>query len=77
MSQQHNTERLVAVDGLSPNAARVQLELPPPPFRSSLLQIDEVEFIEWRPARGDLGAYRRVRSEDGKRHTADLELLPW
>ncbi|HJN77041.1 MAG TPA: CapA family protein [Myxococcota bacterium] len=70
-------EALVAVDGLSPNAARVQLELPPPPFRSSLLQIDEVEFIEWRPARGDLGAYRRVRSEDGKRHTADLELLPW
>ena len=70
-------EALEPVDGLRPNAAIVKFELPPPPFRSSLVQLDEIEFVEWRPARGDLGAYRRVRSADGSSHTATVELLPW
>lgn len=70
-------ELLLPVDGLAANSALVQFELPPPPFRTSLLQIDDVEFVEWRAARGDLGPYTRVRSADGSSHTANVEMMPW
>ncbi|MCP4807422.1 MAG: CapA family protein [Proteobacteria bacterium] len=66
---------LEPVDGLAPNGAMVTFRFDPGEFRSSRIQLDEVEFIEWRPAPDAYVAADRLRSDAGE--TVTVDHLSW
>ena len=66
---------LQPVDGLAPNGAMVSFFFEPGDFRSSRIQLDEVEFLEWRDAPDHWVAADRVRATGGA--TATVEVLEW
>lgn len=68
------------VDGVTPNAALVYVTLEPPSHRTTLLEVDDVELIEWRPADEQpegWGALDWARTTDGQARTVSADLLSW
>lgn len=65
------------VGGLIPNAALLYVFLDSPDHTNTVLRIDDLELIEWRPA--DAGPTRPVRADyvRGDPGSATLSLLEW
>ena len=73
-------DALEAVDGLSPNAALVYVELAPPEVHTTVLRVDDVELIGWRSAASQpdgWSALRWARATDGVARTIAVDVLPW
>ena len=68
------------VDGLLPNAALLSVRLEAPAVHTTVLRVDEVEVIEWRPAVDEPAGYGEVdyiRARKGDSGPVSVELLPW
>ena len=70
----------LTVDGQRGNMTTMYVRLGPPHRGTSFLDIDDLRFIEWRPADqqpDEWGAFTHARNRGGSIVRVGVPLLPW